>query len=42
MVITHRKLDESLAQKVRIVGKDPNIGRGANTYIAMWHRDPGW
>ena len=42
MVITHRKLDESLAQKVRIAGKDPDIGRGANTYIAMWHRNPSW
>ena len=40
MVITHRELDDSLAQKVRIAGKDPDIGRGANTYIAMWHRDP--
>jgi threonine dehydrogenase-like Zn-dependent dehydrogenase len=42
MVITHRELDDSLAQKVRIAGKDPDIGRGANTYIAMWHRDPTW
>lgn len=42
MVITHRQLDESLAQKVRVAGKDPDIGRGANTYIAMWHRDPSW
>lgn len=42
MVITHRELDDSLAQKVRIAGKDPDIGRGANTYIAMWHREPGW
>jgi len=41
MVITHREVDDSLAQKVRIAGKDPDIGRGANTYIAMWHRDPG-
>lgn len=40
MLITHRELDESLAHKVRIAGKDPDIGRGANTYIAMWHRDP--
>jgi hypothetical protein len=38
MVITHRELDESLAQKVRVAGKDPDVGRGANTYIAMWHR----
>ena len=42
MVITHRELDDSLAQKVRTAGKDPDIGRGANTYIAMWHRDPRW
>jgi len=42
MVITHREIDDSLAQKVRIAGKDPDIGRGANTYIAMWHRDPSW
>ena len=42
MVITHREIDDSLAQKVRIAGKDPDIGRGANTYIAMWHRDPNW
>lgn len=38
MVITHRELDDSLAQKVRIAGKDPDIGRGANTYVAMWNR----
>ncbi len=42
MVITHRELDDSLAQKVRVAGKDPDIGRGANTYIAMWHREAGW
>jgi threonine dehydrogenase-like Zn-dependent dehydrogenase len=42
MAITHRELDDSLAQKVRIAGKDPDIGRGANTYIALWHRDPRW
>ena len=42
MAITHRELDDSLAQKVRTAGKDPDIGRGANTYIAMWHRDPNW
>jgi threonine dehydrogenase-like Zn-dependent dehydrogenase len=42
MVITHRAIDQSLAEKVLIAGKDPNIGRGANTYIAMWHRDPNW
>jgi len=40
MVITHRELDDSLAQKVRIAGKDPDVVRGANTYIALWHRDP--
>ncbi len=40
MVITHRELNDSLAQKVRTAGKDPDIGRGANTYIAMWHQDP--
>ena len=33
MAITHRELDDSLAQKVRIAGKDPDIGRGGNTYI---------
>lgn len=42
MVITHRELDDALAQKVRIAGKDPDIGLGANTYIAMWHREPTW
>ncbi len=42
MVITHRELDDSLAEKVRIAGKDPDIGRGANTYIAMWRREPNW
>ncbi len=42
MVITHRELDDSLAEKVRIAGKDPDIGRGANTYIALWHHDPNW
>jgi threonine dehydrogenase-like Zn-dependent dehydrogenase len=42
MTITHRQLDESLAQKVRVAGKDPDMARGANTYIAMWHRDPTW
>jgi D-arabinose 1-dehydrogenase-like Zn-dependent alcohol dehydrogenase len=42
MAITHRELDDSLAQKVRVAGKDPDIGRGANTYIAMWHHDPRW
>ncbi|MFI5341649.1 MAG: hypothetical protein ACHQ7N_17645 [Candidatus Methylomirabilales bacterium] len=42
MTITHRELDDSLAQKVRCAGKDPDIGRGANTYIAMWHHDPNW
>ncbi len=42
MVITHREVDDSLAQKVRTAGKDPDIGRGANTYIAMWHREPTW
>ncbi len=42
MVITHRELDDSLAQKVRIAGKDPDVGRGANTYIALWHHDPRW
>lgn len=42
MVITHRALDDSLAQKVRIAGSDPDIGRGANTYVALWHRDPDW
>lgn len=42
MVITHREIDPSLAQKVRVAGRDPDIGRGANTYIAMWHRDPNW
>ena len=41
-VITHRELDDSLAQKVRIAGSDPDIGRGANTYVAMWHKDPAW
>ncbi|MBI4573621.1 MAG: alcohol dehydrogenase catalytic domain-containing protein [candidate division NC10 bacterium] len=40
MVITHREIDDSLAQKVRTAGKDPDIGRGANTYIALWHRNP--
>ena len=42
VTITHRELDDSLAQKVRLAGKDPDIGRGANTYIAMWHHDPTW
>jgi threonine dehydrogenase-like Zn-dependent dehydrogenase len=42
MVITHRELNDSLAQKVRTAGKDPDIGRGANTYIAMWHQEPTW
>jgi threonine dehydrogenase-like Zn-dependent dehydrogenase len=42
MAITHREVDESLAQKVRVAGKDPDVGRGANTYIAMWHREPTW
>jgi D-arabinose 1-dehydrogenase-like Zn-dependent alcohol dehydrogenase len=42
MIITHRELDDSLAQKVRTEGKDLDDGRGANTYIAMWHHDPAW
>jgi len=42
MVITHREVDDSLAQKVRIAGSDPDIGRGANTYVALWHKDPTW
>jgi hypothetical protein len=39
-VITHRVVDDSLAQQVRIAGEDPDIGRGANTCIVMWHHDP--
>lgn len=31
-----------LAQKARIAGKDPDIGRGANTYVEMGHREPQW
>ena len=42
MVITHREVDQSLAQKVRVAGKDPDVGRGANTYVAMWHRESSW
>ncbi len=42
VVITHREIDQSLAQKVVVAGKDPDVGRGANIYIAMWHQDPSW
>jgi len=36
------ELYDTLAQKVRIAGKDPDIGPGANTYIAMWHWGLTW
>lgn len=38
IVITHREINDSLAHKVVIAGKDPDVGKGANTYVAMWHR----
>jgi threonine dehydrogenase-like Zn-dependent dehydrogenase len=42
MVTTHRELDRTLAEKVAVAGNDPDVERGANVYIAMWHRQPGW
>jgi threonine dehydrogenase-like Zn-dependent dehydrogenase len=41
VVVTHRELTPSLAEKVVVAGKDPDVERGANIYVAMWHRDGG-
>jgi threonine dehydrogenase-like Zn-dependent dehydrogenase len=42
VVTTHRELDSSLAEKVVVAGKDPDVERGASVYVAMWHREPAW
>jgi hypothetical protein len=42
VVVTHRALDPSLAEKVVAAGKDPDVERGASIYAAVWHRDPAW